>query len=166
MVSRVLRKSLAVTENQFSARERDVIGLLLRGKSNKEIALSLGIANRTVESHLSNIYAKLGVTSRTEAVIKLSEQRLWKSTGEAGGTDQGNPQLNKGSNGITLIKVIYHPSLLRRRSMKTAVRIIILALAILVIVTLIIAVFSLLRQPPDSSAIPGFSLALKVCTSN
>ncbi len=39
-------------EVQFSAREQDIIALLLQGKSNKEIALALGIANRTVESHL------------------------------------------------------------------------------------------------------------------
>lgn len=148
-------KSVAVTETHFSAREQDVITLLLQGKSNKEIALTLGIANRTVESHLSNIYAKLGVTSRTEAVIELSEHRFWKSTGKTEVANQGNPQLNKVSNGITLIKVIYYPFLLWRHSMKTVVRIIILVLAILLIVTLIFGVFALLRQPSNFSMILG-----------
>ncbi|MEO5887268.1 MAG: helix-turn-helix transcriptional regulator [Anaerolineales bacterium] len=65
----------------FSAREKEVIALLLQGKSNKQIALELGIAQRTVEFHLSNIYAKLGVTSRTEAALKLNDIYLRESTG-------------------------------------------------------------------------------------
>ncbi|MFA5873286.1 MAG: NBR1-Ig-like domain-containing protein [Anaerolineales bacterium] len=73
-----------MTEETISAREKEVIELLLQGKSNKQIALALRVANRTVEFHLSNIYAKLGVTSRTEAVLKLSETGLRESTGEAG----------------------------------------------------------------------------------
>jgi DNA-binding CsgD family transcriptional regulator len=65
----------------FSKREREVIDLLLQGKSNKQIAFLLGVSNRTIEFHLSNIYTKLGVNSRTEAIVKLSEKHLWKSTG-------------------------------------------------------------------------------------
>jgi two-component system nitrate/nitrite response regulator NarL len=42
-------------EKLFSTREQDVIELLMRGKTNKEIALALNIANRTVETHLGNI---------------------------------------------------------------------------------------------------------------
>jgi DNA-binding CsgD family transcriptional regulator len=70
-----------MTEETFSAREKEVIELLLQGKSNKQIALALHVANRTVEFHLSNIYAKLNVASRTEAVLKLSETGLRESTG-------------------------------------------------------------------------------------
>ena len=66
--------------NQFSEREKDVIKLLLQGKSNKQIALELSISNRTVEFHLGNIYAKLGVTSRTETFLKFSESNLWEFT--------------------------------------------------------------------------------------
>ena len=65
----------------FSAREKEVIAPLLEGKSNKQIALELGIAQRTVEFHLSNIYTKLGVSSRTEAALKLAETYLRESTG-------------------------------------------------------------------------------------
>lgn len=65
----------------FSEREKDVVGLLLQGMGNKQIALALGISNRTVEFHLSNIYAKLGVNTRSEAILKLTEVRLRESTG-------------------------------------------------------------------------------------
>lgn len=67
---------------QFSEREKQVIEFLVQGKSNKEIALALGISVRAVEFHLSNIYAKLGVTARTEAALKLTEMRLRESASE------------------------------------------------------------------------------------
>ena len=70
-----------INNNQLSEREKDVADLLVQGKSNKQIALELGIANRTVEFHLSNIYTKLEVASRTEAVLKLTEGHLRESTG-------------------------------------------------------------------------------------
>jgi DNA-binding NarL/FixJ family response regulator len=60
----------------LSKREKDVIELLLQGKSNKQIALALGISESTVEFHLKNVYAKLQVSSRAEAILKLG-----KSTG-------------------------------------------------------------------------------------
>ncbi len=68
-------------KTQFSEREREVIELLLQGRSNKQIALALSVSVRAVEFHLSNIYAKLGVTSRTEAALKLAETYLRESTG-------------------------------------------------------------------------------------
>jgi DNA-binding CsgD family transcriptional regulator len=67
---------------EFSPREQQVIDLLLQGKSNKQIALELHIASRTVEFHLSNIYTRLGVASRTEAVVKLGYTDLRESTGK------------------------------------------------------------------------------------
>ena len=66
---------------QFSSRESQVIQLLIQGKSNKQIALALDLSVRTVEFHLSNIYAKLGVNSRIEAALKLTETSLRESTG-------------------------------------------------------------------------------------
>jgi len=71
-----------INDNPLSEREKDVTALLLQGKSNKQIALELGISNRTVEFHLSNIYAKLGIASRTEAILKLTEDNLRESTGD------------------------------------------------------------------------------------
>lgn len=67
--------------SQFSEREKDVVRILLQGKSNKQIAIELGISNRTVEFHLRNIYTKLSVNSRAEAILELTESDLWKSTG-------------------------------------------------------------------------------------
>jgi len=70
-------RHLSVSSNRFftllSRREKDVVDLLLQGKSNKQIALSLGISERTVEFHLNNIYAKLHVASRVELILKLGE---------------------------------------------------------------------------------------------
>lgn len=57
----------------LSKREKEVVGLLLQGKSNKQIALALGISNSTVEFHLKNVYAKLQVNSRAEAILKLGK---------------------------------------------------------------------------------------------
>lgn len=44
--------------NQLSEREKEVTEFLLQGKSNKQIALALGISTSTVEYHLKNIYKK------------------------------------------------------------------------------------------------------------
>lgn len=55
----------------LSKREREVVELLLQGQSNKMIASSLTISERTVEFHLQNIYAKFGVSSRVELILKL-----------------------------------------------------------------------------------------------
>jgi DNA-binding CsgD family transcriptional regulator len=56
---------------QFSNRQKEVVRLLVQGKSNKQIALALGISERTVEFHLKNVYAKFNVSSRIELVLKL-----------------------------------------------------------------------------------------------
>lgn len=51
-------------------RELDVLRLAAQGLTNKAIGAELFISDRTVQGHLANIYAKLGVTTRTEAVTK------------------------------------------------------------------------------------------------
>jgi DNA-binding NarL/FixJ family response regulator len=53
-----------------SERELEVLRLAARGLTNRAIGLQLGISERTVHSHLINIFAKLGVGSRTEAAMK------------------------------------------------------------------------------------------------
>lgn len=58
---------------KLSAREQEVVKHLLQGKSNKLIAWSLGISDRTVEFHLKNIYAKFQVSSRVELILELGK---------------------------------------------------------------------------------------------
>ena len=50
-------------------RETDVLRLVAQGQANKEIAVSLGIGEKTVKTHVSNVLAKLGVQSRTQAAL-------------------------------------------------------------------------------------------------
>ena len=53
----------------LTVRETDVLRLLVKGSSNKEIARALGVGLRTIEGYVSNVIAKCGVRSRTEAVL-------------------------------------------------------------------------------------------------
>jgi len=58
------------TIETLSAREVEVLRLAAQGMTNKAIGLQLGISDRTVQGHLANIFGKLEVASRTEAVTK------------------------------------------------------------------------------------------------
>lgn len=60
----------------LTAREMEVIQLMAQGLANKQIALSLSISEHTVKFHLSSLYAKLGISSRTEAVKRGIELGL------------------------------------------------------------------------------------------
>lgn len=53
----------------LTERERDVLTLLAQGMTNKDMAQTLFLSVRTVEAHLRNIYGKLDIASRTEAVL-------------------------------------------------------------------------------------------------
>jgi two-component system, NarL family, response regulator LiaR len=53
----------------LTRREREVLGLIGRGFSNKRIALELGIAEKTVKTHVGHVLAKLGVPDRTSAAL-------------------------------------------------------------------------------------------------
>jgi two-component system, NarL family, response regulator LiaR len=59
-------------------RELDVLRLAARGLTNKQIGSDLAISDRTVQNHLANIYTKLGVASRTEAVTSALQRDLIK----------------------------------------------------------------------------------------
>jgi DNA-binding CsgD family transcriptional regulator len=55
----------------LTAAERRVATLVAEGRTNREVADTLFLGERTVSSHLTHIYAKLGVRSRTELVSKV-----------------------------------------------------------------------------------------------
>ena len=61
---------------QLTEREREILALLARGASNREISEALYIAGGTVKNHLSNILSKLGVRDRTQAALKARELGL------------------------------------------------------------------------------------------
>ncbi|HMP40772.1 MAG TPA: response regulator transcription factor, partial [Roseiflexaceae bacterium] len=64
------------TVEQLTEREMDVLRLIARGKSNKEIADALVISEKTVKTHVSNILSKLHLADRTQAAIYALRQRL------------------------------------------------------------------------------------------
>jgi DNA-binding NarL/FixJ family response regulator len=55
-------------DDRLTAREHEVVELLATGRTNRQIADGLHLSVKTVERHLSNLYRKLGVSNRTEAV--------------------------------------------------------------------------------------------------
>ncbi len=58
-------------DDELTAREELVAGVVARGLSNREVAAELGISVKTVEHHLGRIYTKLGVRSRTQLAVHL-----------------------------------------------------------------------------------------------
>ncbi len=56
--------------DNLTAKERSVLRFAASGRSNKEIAQEMGLSPRTVQTHLASVFSKMGVSSRTEAVIK------------------------------------------------------------------------------------------------
>ena len=70
----------ADTLGRLTARERDVLGAVARGLSNRAIADELGITERTARTHVSNILAKLGLASRTQAALLAVQHGLDRAT--------------------------------------------------------------------------------------
>jgi DNA-binding NarL/FixJ family response regulator len=78
-VARRLMSTLQDSSGQsaeLTTRELDVVALVGEGKANKEIALQLGIGERTARTHVSNILRKLGLTSRTQLALWAVREQL------------------------------------------------------------------------------------------
>lgn len=67
---------VASNSEELTSRELEILRLTARGYTNKAIGQEMGISDRTVQGHLANIYAKLGVASRTEAVAEAVKRGL------------------------------------------------------------------------------------------
>ena len=70
------RSADARAHDVLSARESKVLSLLAQALPNKKIARTMGISPETVKWHLKNIYSKLGVSSRDEAVARSRDLAL------------------------------------------------------------------------------------------
>jgi DNA-binding NarL/FixJ family response regulator len=69
---------------ELTGREREILSLIARGETNAAIAEQLSIALKTVRNHVSNIYSKLQVADRAQAVIRAREAGLDRDAGEPG----------------------------------------------------------------------------------
>jgi DNA-binding NarL/FixJ family response regulator len=73
-LGRRVRRPAARSEDGLTAREREIAGLVAAGRTNREVAEQLVLSERTVEAHLRNVYAKLGVRSRVELARALGDR--------------------------------------------------------------------------------------------
>jgi len=86
MDSTIARRMLAIFDRmggdqrdlfgRLTEREKGILQLIATGKSNKEIARQLGIADKTVRNHISNIYQKLHIYDRTQVVLYAAKRGL------------------------------------------------------------------------------------------
>ncbi|MBG0738068.1 response regulator transcription factor [Paeniglutamicibacter antarcticus] len=83
--ARALTASLRAPKHEqapLTTREREVIVAIASGATNRQIARTLGLAERTARTHVSNILAKLGLTSRTQAAMWAVREGLVDKAGE------------------------------------------------------------------------------------
>ena len=87
LMARLLRRLASETPTQevlppgrLSPREREVLQLLTKGQTNREIARNLTVSMSTVKIHVEHILAKLGVSDRTQAAVRAVEMGLVSTT--------------------------------------------------------------------------------------
>ncbi|MFJ3666505.1 response regulator [Streptomyces sp. NPDC090106] len=81
VASRLVSAVRAPGNEPLSAREREVLALVARGTSNREIARELFISEATVKTHLTHLYAKLGVNDRAAAVATAYQRGILGASG-------------------------------------------------------------------------------------
>lgn len=75
--SKMSHRTEDAAASSLTAREKDVMRLMVAGLSTKEIAERLFVSTPTAKKHLANIYTKLGVHGRVQAIAKLQDERLF-----------------------------------------------------------------------------------------
>jgi DNA-binding NarL/FixJ family response regulator len=92
------------TDDKLSARELEILLLVARGMSNRQIAHALRLSEATVKRHLANLYPKIGVSSRSEATRKalsegwisardvVQDERVHSKSGDPDRPDQTSPK--------------------------------------------------------------------------
>ncbi|HEX8992042.1 MAG TPA: helix-turn-helix transcriptional regulator [Anaerolineales bacterium] len=146
---------------RFTKQETKVIELLLQGKSNKQIAAQLGIQVRTAEFHLKNIYAKLNVASRTEAVLKLAGESPRESTGLA--PEAAYQRISTVAKADEMVKNRRNPVRAWVRDMPIILYVLIAAALVLVLLGLS-GVFSGVFQGPVAVASAGATGVMPIST--
>ncbi len=81
ILNRENMEELPHVKHPLTHREQDVLAELTKGKSNKEIAASLFVTEKTVKTHISNIFAKLEVQDRTQAALYAVKHGLTEASG-------------------------------------------------------------------------------------
>jgi len=76
LASRAVRSTGSV---ELTARERDVLHLVIAGDANKQIARKLGISEKTVKGHLTNLFQRIGVQDRTQAALWAERNGIFRS---------------------------------------------------------------------------------------
>jgi LuxR family transcriptional regulator of spore coat protein len=67
-----------MSSHLLTPRERQIFELLIKNESTDKIALKLNISEKTVRNHISNVICKLGVNSRTQAILELLKFNILK----------------------------------------------------------------------------------------
>jgi DNA-binding NarL/FixJ family response regulator len=69
------------TLESLTPRQQEVVNMMMKGLSNKKIALEIGIAEATIKMHVTAIFKRLGVSNRTEAALAAQKLGIVKSQG-------------------------------------------------------------------------------------
>ena len=102
------------TGEQLSDRELEILRLVATGASNKEIAQELVISTNTVKVHLRNIFAKIGVNSRTEAAMYAVSEGIVSTPSAEAGEDVTETNMGARPAGINwkIVAVLLMPGLI------------------------------------------------------